>query len=143
MKDKSPIWFWMVSSFFLLWNILGLFSFFSHVFISEETLSQLPADQMQMYAQYPLWTDIVFAIAVFSGLAGSLALLLRKSWSYNAFLISICAIIPQMIHNVFFTDAMQVYGLTQSITMPILVVLFGVLLLWFSKRSISKNWFTN
>jgi len=143
MKDKSPIWFWIVSSFFLLWNILGLFSFFSHVFISEETLSQLPNEQIQMYAQYPLWTEIVFAIAVFSGLAGSLALLLRKSWSYIAFLISICAIIPQMIHNVFFTDAIKVYGLAQSITMPVLVVLFGVLLLWFSKHSISKNWFTN
>ena len=143
MKDKTPIWFWIVSSFFLLWNILGLFSFFSHVFISEEARSQLPNEQIQMYAQYPLWTDIVFAIAVFSGLAGSLALLLRKSWSYTAFLISICAIIPQMIHNVFFTDAIKVYGLVQSITMPILVVLFGVLLLWFSKHSISKNWFTN
>ena len=140
VKMKIPKWFWVVAIFFLLWNIMGVFSFFAHTFISEEALAALPDNEKELYGDYPIWTTIVFAIAVFFGLFGSLGLLLKKRWSKIAFIISLCAIIPQMIHNVFFTKSMDVYGPGQAATMPIMVVVSGFFLIWFSKYAINQNW---
>ena len=137
---KIPKWFWVVAIFFLLWNIMGVFSFFAHTFISEEALAALPDNEKELYGDYPIWTTIVFAIAVFFGLFCSLGLLLKKRWSKIAFIISLCAIIPQMIHNVFFTKSMDVYGPGQAATMPIMVLVFGFFLIWFSNYAINKNW---
>ena len=119
---------------------MGVFSFFAHTFISEEALAALPDNEKELYGDYPIWTTIVFAIAVFFGLFGSLGLLLKKRWSKIAFIISLCAIIPQMIHNVFFTKSMDVYGPGQAATMPIMVLVFGFFLIWFSNYAINKNW---
>ena len=139
-EKKIPIWFWIVTTFYLLWNIMGVLSFFAHTFISEDALTRLPVKERELYGEYPIWITIIFAIAVFSGLLGSLGLLLKKKWSKLVFIISLCAIIPQMIHNVFFTKSIDVYGTGQAVTMPIMVVVFGVFLVWFSNFSIKKDW---
>ncbi|WP_298475252.1 hypothetical protein [uncultured Maribacter sp.] len=139
-KTITPLWFWVVSIFFLLWNIMGVFSFFAHTFISDSALAQLSSAEMKLYNEYPLWITFIFAIAVCAGIVGSMGLVLKKKWSKTAFIISLLAIIPQMIHNVFFTTSIEVYGYVEAVTMPVLVVAFGLFLLWFSKLGIKKNW---
>ncbi|WP_026977591.1 hypothetical protein [Flavobacterium tegetincola] len=139
-KIKIPIWFWVTAVFFLLWNSMGVISFFAHTFISEEDLALLPIQERELYGDYPIWTTIVFAIAVFGGLLGAVGLLLKKKWSKTAFIISLLAIVPQMTHNLFFTKSVEVYGVGQAATMPIMVVVFGLFLVWFSSYGIKKNW---
>ena len=139
-KTKIPMWFWVVSIFFLLWNIMGVFSFLAHTFISNEALAELPSNERELYGEYPLWTTIVFAIAVIAGMIGAIGLVLKKKWSKMAFVISLLAIIPQMIHNVFFTKAIEVYGDVEAVAMPALVVIFGLFLVWFSMLAIKKHW---
>ncbi len=73
-----PKWFWAVAIFFLLWNIMGVLSFLGHTFISSETIAELPEKEQALYGEHPLWTSIVFAIAVLTGFAGSIGLLLKK-----------------------------------------------------------------
>ena len=138
-KTKVPTWFWIVAIFFLLWNIMGVASFFMHVFISNEALELLPIAEKELYESYPLWTEIVFAFAVIGGFLGSIGLLIRKKWSKLAFIISLCAIIPQMIQNIFISKSIEVYG-NEAIIMPIMVIIFGIFLVWFSKFAINKNW---
>jgi hypothetical protein len=139
-KSNIPLWFWIVSIFFLLWNIMGVISFLMHTFISNEALAALPANERALYGEYPLWTTIVFAIAVICGMIGAIGLVLKKKWSKMAFIISLLAIIPQMIQNVFFTKSIDVYGVAEAVTMPVLVFLFGSFLVWFSTFSIKRNW---
>lgn len=139
-KIKIPIWFWVTAVFFLLWNSMGVISFFAHTFISEEDLALLPTQERELYGDYPIWTTIVFAIAVFGGLLGAVGLLLKKKWSKTAFIISLLAIVPQMTHNLFFTKSVEVYGVGQAAAMPIMVVVFGLFLVWFSSYGIKKNW---
>jgi hypothetical protein len=139
-KAKPPVWFWVVAIIFLLWNIMGLFSFFAHTFITDEALAALPENERALYDQYPVWTTIVFAIATGAGLLAALALVLRKKWARIFAVISLLAVIPQMAHNVFFTSAIEVYGMVQAVTMPILVVVFGALMIWFASAGIKKGW---
>lgn len=141
-KINIPVWFWIISVLSLLWNAMGVISFFSHTFISAEALANLPLAERELYGDYPLWTTVVFAIAVFSGFVGSLGLVFKKKWSKPTFIISLCAIIPQMAHNLFFTKSMEVYGPGQAATMPIMVVLFGVFLVWYSNKAVQKKWLT-
>ncbi len=136
---KTPKWFWGLVIFFLLWNIMGVASFFQHTFISQEALDALPKAERELYGSYPLWTVIAFAIATFFGLAGSIGLLLKKKWAKQAFIVSLVGIIPQIIHNIFFTNAREVYG-SASDVMPILVVLLGLFLIWFSIYGIKRGW---
>lgn len=139
-KLTIPVWYWILAVVFLLWNIMGVLSFFAHTFISEEALTNLPENERALYGEYPLWTTIVFALAVFGGTLGSIGLLLRKKWAKTAFVISLLGIIPQMIHNTFFTKSMEIYGPGQAATMPIMVIIFAVFLIWFSNYAIKKNW---
>lgn len=140
LKIKIPVWFWVIAVFALLWNLMGVYSFYAHTFISEAALAELSEAERALYGEYPTWTSIVFAIAVFGGLAGSLGLILKKKWSKIAFIISLCAIIPQMAHNLFFTSSIEVYGVGQAAFMPALVVISGAFLVWFSNYAIKKDW---
>jgi cytochrome c oxidase subunit IV len=137
---KIPKWFWALAVIFLLWNLMGIVSFFGHTFVTEEALAKLPDNERTLYGDYPFWTTIIFAIATFGGLIGSIGLILKRKWSKQFFIISFLAIVPQMIHNVFFTKSTEVYGTAQAITMPVLVVLIGAILIWFSNYLIKKSW---
>jgi len=139
-QPKTPKWFWVLVVIFLLWNIMGVLSFFGHTFITEEALAKLSENERALYGEYSTWTTIIFAIATFGGLIGSIGLILKRKWAKAFFIISFLAIVPQMTHNVFFTKSIDVYGLGQAITMPVLLVLIGAFLIWFSNFSINKNW---
>lgn len=134
-----PKWFWVVSVFFLLWNLMGVGSFIQHIFITDEVLQALPEAERNLYLSYPLWTIIAFAIAVFGGLVGSVGLVMKKKWAKLAFIASLVAIIPQMTHNLFFTNAREVYGPGTEV-MPVLVIVIGVFLVWFAILGIKKGW---
>ena len=140
IKNKIPKWFWVLAVIFLLWNIMGVLSFFGHTFITEEALAKLPENERALYGDYSIWTTILFAIATFGGLIGSIGLILKRKWAQTFFILSFLAIVPQMIHNVFLTKSIDVYGLGQALTMPVLVVLIGALLIWYSIFTIKKNW---
>ena len=138
-KNKIPVWFWIVSTVAILWNIMGVASFFMQIMISDETLQALPINERELYDNYPLWTQIAFVFAVFGGLFGSIALLLRKKYAKPLFLISLVAIIIQMYHHLFMINSIEVYG-TEAWIMPILVFIIGILLVWFSWFCYKKNW---
>lgn len=137
---KPPTWFWVVAILFLLWNLMGLFSFFTHTFITDEALAALPENERALYDEYPTWTTIVFAVAVIGGFLASLGIIIRQKWATLFAIVSLLAVIPQMVHNVFFTSSVAVYGMVQAVTMPILVVIFGAVLVWFASASSRKGW---
>ncbi|PCE66696.1 hypothetical protein [Sediminicola luteus] len=138
-SNTVPKWFTVVAVLALLWNLMGLGSFFMHVFISEEALAVLPEAERNLYGQFPLWTEVVFAIAVLGGTLGSLGLLMRKAWAKPLFWISLVAIIIQMSHNLFMTDAMEVYG-NMAALMPTLVVAIGIFMVWLSNKGVNLGW---
>jgi len=136
---KIPAWFWVIGIIMLLWNLMGIASFYMHVFISEEALQALPEAERALFGQYPTWTAVVFALATFGGLFGCIALLLKKKVAQILFIVSLVAIIVQMSHSLFMTDSVEVYG-TGAYYMPIMVVLIGAFLVWFSGHGTKKGW---
>lgn len=138
-STKAPIWYWVLAIFFLLWNLMGVGSFFGQILMTDDALNALPIAEQEIYRGYPFWTYVAFAVAVFGGTLGSIGLLLKKSWAKIAFIVSLVAIIPQMSYGIFFTNTSEVYG-SGAMIMPVMIIAGGVFLVWFSGFAIKKNW---
>jgi len=137
---KPPKWFWILSILGLLWNALGAFAYLGQAYMTDEMKAALPEEQLTLMEQTPSWVTAAFAIAVWGGLLGCIALLLRKRWAKPVLLISLIGIFAQMAYSFFMTNASEVYGPVQAIVMPILVMLIGILLYVFSGIAIKRLW---
>jgi hypothetical protein len=138
-NSKLPTLFWIVVVIAVIWNALGVMAYFMEVTMSEEAMAELPAAQQALYAAQPAWVTGAFAIAVFAGLAGSIALALRKGIATPILAVSLVAVVVQMFYIFVMSDTLAVMG-TSSAAMPALIIVIGIALLWFSMRSREKHW---
>lgn len=103
--------------------------------MDETQLTELSKTEQTIYIDLPAWYISVFAIAVFAGLLGSIALLLRKRWAYILFIVSFLAVGLQ-----------QFYILTEvnprDIFLSLAIMVISVFLIWFSKRAVARKWLT-
>jgi hypothetical protein len=139
-KIKPPAWFWVTAILALIWNAIGVFAYLGQAFMTDEMKTQLPPEQLALMESTPSWVTAAFAIAVWGGLLGSLALLLRKKWSKPVFLTSLLAILGQMAYSIFMTNAAEIYGTLQGIVLPMLVIFIGILLYLLAGMAIRKGW---
>lgn len=142
MREQSTTpatWFWIIGAIALLWNLLGVFSYISQVTISEETIAAMPEAERALIEGIPAWANGLFAIAVFSGVAGCIMLLLRKQLATPLFGVSLLSASIQMFWWLFMTNSMAVYGATWII-MPALVIAAAVFLVWLSMSAKNKGW---
>ena len=138
-EGKPPVWFWVISGLGLLWNLMGVSAYIQQVSMDAEALALLPEAELALYESQPAWATGAFAIAVFAGALGCVALLLRKSWARPLLLLSLLGIIVQMVYNFFIAKAMDVYG-PGAVVMPIMVLVIGIGLVWFSGRALKAGW---
>lgn len=135
-SNKPPITFWIISVLALLWNGAGVLAYIGRAFMTDEIIAQLPTEQQaEFLVEYPAWYTAAFALAVFCGALGSIALLIRKKWAYTLFIISALGAIVQHIYLF-----MNVEMTTAALVMPILVIVVCIFLIWYTKNSISKGW---
>lgn len=134
-KTKPPVWYWIVSVIALFWNAMGVNQYIQQAYKTESWRSAITDAQFEIISNFPAWLTAAFAIAVFTGALGSLALILRKKWAYSLFLLSLIAVIVQMGY-------VLSQGHTDNIEMTISIILFALFLVWFSKKSTSKGWIT-
>jgi hypothetical protein len=90
-----PIWYWIAAICALLFECLGCFFYLAEVRLTPEQIAMLPLDQAALLSARPAWYYAAFGTAVWVGLAGSVGLLLRKTWAVPALLISLIAVIVQ------------------------------------------------
>jgi hypothetical protein len=136
---KPPASFWIIAIIALLWNIIGIGSFVMNVMITPEMLEALPEAERELMLSTPVWLKFVYGVAVFSGLLGSILLLMKKASAYRVFLVSLVAILIQMLYSILFTASMEVYGIT-ALIMPVVVIAIALFLLWYSRLAIKKGW---
>lgn len=137
--NKPATWFWVVSAIALVWNAMGVIAYIAQVTMSAEALQALPENERALYESAPAWATAAFAIAVWGGALGSILLLIRKKWATAVLIISFVGIIVQMIHSFFIANSIEVYGLG-GLVMPLMILIAGAYLIWFSRKSTAKGW---
>nr|WP_299033744.1 hypothetical protein [uncultured Tenacibaculum sp.] len=138
-SNKPTTLFWIIGVAALVWNGLGVMQYLGMAYMTDEIKAALPEAERALYENVPTWVTAAFAIAVFGGLIGSAFLLMRKKLARPMFLISLIAIVVQMSYSLFMSRAAEVYG-PGSVIMPIMVIVIGVFLLMYSKKTIAKGW---
>jgi hypothetical protein len=93
--SNVPLWYWVAAVGGLLFECLGCFFYLAEVRLTPEQIAMLPLDQAAMLSARPAWYYAAFGVAVWVGLAGTVGLLLRKTWAVPALLISLIAVIVQ------------------------------------------------
>ncbi len=138
-NSNVPIWFWLVASLALIWNLIGVMAFIHAVIMTPETLATMSQAEQALYHKTPPWINIIFAIATIGSLLGCVALLLKKSFATSLFIISFIAILIQMGNAFFLVDSTEGFG-PNGIIMPILIIVVAFLLILFSKKATENGW---
>ncbi len=139
MKTKAPTFYWIISSVALLWNAMGCLAYIGQKMMPPEVLEAMSEAERNLHLSTPSWVTAAFAIAVWFGLLGSILLLLRKAMAHPILVISLVGIVVQQFWIFFISDSLEVYGAEQSI-MPIVVLLFAIYLIIFTRKAKASNW---
>ena len=133
-NTKPPVWFWIIAVVALIWNAMGIVAYLIQAYMTDEMIAALPEEQQaEFLIEHPTWYTAAFALAVFSGALGCIALLLRKKWAFMLFLISfICATIQQVYLLLTIEDINPV--------MPLMIIIVCAFLVWFTKMATAKGW---
>jgi phosphate/sulfate permease len=134
--QKTTTKFWIVSILALIWNAMGVFQYLTMQYMQEELAATMTAAENALVEGLPVWHTAAFAIAVFSGLLGSIFLLLKKNVATPLFLISLIAVVLQMGYWVLGTEVVKIMGY-QAVIMPVLVIIIAIFLYFFSKRNLA------
>ena len=131
-----PRWYWGVSATGLIWNLLGVAAFVLQMTMD---LSSLPDVQREFHESTPGWATAGFALAVFGGVLGCTALLLRKRWAFIMLAVCVVGILVQFGHSLFIGNGIEVFG-PQGLIMPILTLSIAIALVWFARYAGEKGW---
>ena len=129
-------WYWIAAAASLLFMALGCLSYVMHVMLDPATL---PLDERAVMEAVPVWMTAAFAIAVWVGLAGAVALVVRRKIAEPLLLVSLIAVLVQF--SAYFVDpelrdAMPSDGLV----IPIVIVLLTWTVFWFARHSRQRGW---
>lgn len=107
----------------LIWNLAGIGAYLSQVMMNPAELAKTDPYQAHMFMQMPKWAWTAYAIAVWSGLLGAIALLFKRSLAVTLFLISLIAVLVQFSYGLMMTDLIAVKGWVAAIFPAVIIAL--------------------
>lgn len=130
---KPSARYWLVEVLSFLWYAVGVFNYLAQAYMTDETLVSLPDEVQLYYTNLPAWVTAAFALAVFSGLLGSVGLLLRKKWASFLFFGSFFATVAQQFHSFFIQDFIEITA--EQAIMPLLILIIALYMIYYSRKS--------
>jgi hypothetical protein len=118
---------------------MGVMAYLTQVNMSVEAIQALPEKERALMESFPAWATGAFAIAVWGGTLGCILLLIRRKLATPVLIISFAAVLVQMYHSFFISNSIEVYG-PGGMVMPIMILVIGICLIWFSRTSAAKGW---
>ena len=137
--NKPNTIFWIIGVIALLWNLLGVANYLGQAYKVDAIMGGLTEEQAGLINNLPAWMTALFALAVFFGLFGSIALLMRKKIAVSLFAISFLTATIQQLYWLFGTNMIEIFAESQPYLMPIIVIVFCVFLVWYSKEQRKKG----
>lgn len=139
IATPRPTSYWVITILALLWNLAGVAMFCLQLSMDPAAVAALPAPQREVYEATPAWLNALFGIAVVAGLLGSVGLALKKRWAVMLFLLSLLAVLVQMVATYAVTPAWTAYG-PAGLVMPVVVTGIAVFLWWYARSAAAKGW---
>lgn len=130
---------WVVGILSLFWNGFGCFDFTMTATRNADYLKPYPQEMLDYWFAMPWWLWALWAVGVFGGLLGAIALLMRSAWAVKLFAASLLAAAVSMAINMTAADAPKMEGMEFMTAMIIgLALLQLVYAYWQSKRGVLR-----
>lgn len=139
-KTKPPLWFWIAGALLLLWGLSGVASFYSSFHMSPEALAAMSEYDRRLYTDRATWFIIVYGVAVWAGLIGTVLLLLRRRWAQPLFILSLVAVVVMFGYMFLATDLIAVKGIVTAAGFPLVIAVIGSFAVWFGRRATERGW---
>lgn len=125
---------WLLGTVFLLYSLAAAFDHVMSLALGAEfyRTSGMSEAQVAYFSQVPAWAVLGWTCAVWAGLCGALALLLRWSLAWRAFAASLAGGLVYMLHVLVLSDGRTAMGVLWM--MPIVIALLTTLLALYSRR---------
>ena len=134
--DTRPRWYMAAAIAAVLFMAVGVAGFVMDLVNDPQSL---PADQRVLELARPMWKKVAYAVAVWTGLIGSLLLLVRKRPAEPILLISLVATVLTFVPYAVVPDVRAAIGQTDIIAAVVVVVLVALIYL-FSRRAKQRGW---
>lgn len=135
-----PRWYLVVSGLAVVWMLFGVAALVMDAMMDEAALAAMSEGQRRLFESRPAWIFAVYAIATLTGLAGAVALLLRRSWAVPALAVSLAAVTVQFGYVFLVMDAVGQIGAAAALPFPITIFVIGAVLLWFARMADHRGW---
>jgi hypothetical protein len=130
---RPPGWYRVVGILIALWMLLGVVAWCVDLGMTPARLARMPEAQQHLYAIRPSWVFGVYGVAVFSGLAGAIALLARRKAAKPLFLLSLFAAVLQFGYTFAAMDALALLGPALALPLPAMVIAVGLFTVWYAR----------
>lgn len=131
-----PDWFRVAGAIAIIWNAFGVVMYLSSVGMFGDQAAGLSEAERAAAASIPGWITGAFAIGTFAGLIGSFGLALRKAWAEPVLIVSLIALLVLEGWIVFFSGALEMFGLA----VPIMVSIGTILLAGLANYARRRAW---
>ena len=135
----TPKWYWIGAIVFAIWAAMGVMIYLGYTMATpEELVEQMGPVYGEYAANQPAWHTAVFALAIFTGVAGAIGLLLRKGWAVLAYTASLIFILISEVKG-FVLDGAGSFMSTGQVVTEIVVVLLGIGAFLFARKAKSMG----
>lgn len=138
-RPAVPGWYWAVAVLALLWECGGCYAYLAQVSASPAAMAAMGSAERDLWQAMPAWIWSAYAIAVWVGLTGAIALLMRQRWAYQAFIVSLVAVVVQFGWVFLKTPVLSVKG-PSAAALPIAIFVVAAMLVWFSGWATRRGW---
>ena len=140
INGKPPVSFWIVAGVALVWNLLGLFMYYSGVSATPEQLKAVYSpEQLAAIEATPVWVTSAFAIATTVGVLASIVLLMRRAQAVVFFVVSFVALVVQDLYLFLLSDSLAVFG-SSLLVIQGSVFVGGIIWIWYASLARKKGW---
>lgn len=139
-NDKPSTAFWILGVVFLLWNLLGLFGYYTQVTMTPEVMAANFTEAQQAWmTNEPAWATSAYAIAVTAGVIAAVLMLLQKGIAFPFFILSFVAVIVQDFNAFVLSDWKAVWG-NSALYLPSVVIVMCIVEIWYTRSAKAKGW---
>lgn len=132
---RTPWHLWVVGIAALIWNGFGAFDYVATQYEIEAYMGQFSAEERAWFDAFPTWVVASWAIAVWSAVAASLALLMRSGAAAVLFGIALIFFLITAVHNFVFAEPSMLDQMGTEAIWISLAIFVVTLLSWLYART--------
>jgi len=146
MNDPGPAsqpatqWhLWVIGAMALLWNSMGAYDYLMTETRNSSYMSAFTPAQLAYFYGFPAWVIATWALSVWGGVLGSMALLLRRRWAVPVLALSLATLVATFFHNFILSNGGAVMGGAGGLIFIAAIFLVAVALLIYAHRLARKG----